>query len=453
MRHISTSVIMILLLIETSFAKTEEAMDLPEIPQVWTARAAVDFALKNNPDSQIALSRIASARAMIMDAESRFFPVINLSSEYGQTDNPMYSFGNILNEGKFNNSINFNDPGRTDDLNLRIQAQYRLYNGGRNQAARDAAQAYEKGATAELTAVHHQLGFEVVRLFQIISSQMEVVVARESTLAAIRASVKVAASRYEAGTLMKVDLLNLEVQEAASSEDLIQAQHYLKLSKKGFLSLLGLRTGDVVIDPRDDNLQLPAEPNDFSHRPELRALNQAIQAGKAEVRGAEGGRYPTLDGFASYQMDQGYVFKGYGDSWMTGLRLNVTLHDGNRTRAGILAAKERLIQLKGKKTKTELALNLEFQQALLDYQQAGERLSVTEKMVTVAQESARLSRARFAEGVILASDLIDAEKRLTDARVRQSSARMMRQTAIANLRRTTGLPPFDQVTEEPQETH
>lgn len=94
------------------------------------------------------------------------------------------------------------------------------------------------------------------------------------------------------------------------------------------------------------------------------------------------------------------------------------------------------------KVKTELALNLEVQQAQLDYQQAEERLSVTAKMVGVAEEVARLSRHRFKEGVILASDLIDFEMRLTDARARQLAARAGYQVAIANLRRATGLAQF-----------
>ncbi len=40
-----------------------------------------------------------------------------------------YSFGNILNQGAFDNSIDFNDPGRTDNLNLKAEIAYRLYNG------------------------------------------------------------------------------------------------------------------------------------------------------------------------------------------------------------------------------------------------------------------------------------------------------------------------------------
>jgi outer membrane protein len=431
--------------------KAEEPSSSQPVPTIWTAQEAVRFALQNSPDSLIAQKRIASAEAMVTGARSSFSPEIGLSSEYSQTTNPMYSFGSILNQGQFNNTIDFNNPGRTDNLNFKIQAQYRLYNGGRDQAALDAALAGEKGSIATLTVVHHQLSFEVVRLFLTIAQDQETVLARESTLEAIRASLSVAKARYEEGTLLKADLLSLEAQEAGASEDLIQARHTLELSKRGFLTLLGLRTGEVAIDLKNNADQNSPERLDFTGRPELQAMDTAIEAAEAGVRKAEGSSNPTMDGFASYQVDKGTVLDGSGDSWMAGVRVNYSLFDGNRTKAGIAEARSRLAELKELKHKTELALNLDLQRADLEYQQADQRLIVTEKMVTVAKESARLNRIRFQEGVVLSTELIDSEKRLTDALVRQSAAKTMRGTAIANLRRAVGMPQFDQITAEPQE--
>lgn len=437
----------LLLLTITVPARADDPLSGQRVPAVWTAGEAVAFALRNSPDSLIAEQRIASARAVTAGARSMLSPEIGLSSEYSQTNNPMYSIGNILNQGKYTPDINPNNPGRTDNLDFKIQAQYRFYNGGRDQAALAAAQAGEGGSIASLAVVHQQLGFEVVRLFLAISQNQETVAARESAVAAIKASLAVARARYEAGTLLKADLLNLEAQEAGSTEDLIQARHSLELTKRGFLNLLGLQTGKVVIDPRDTVDQEPPKKLDYTNRPEIQVLDKAIMAAEAQVRQAERGRYPTMDGFASYQADTGSVLGGSGNSWMAGVRVNFSLFDGGRTASGIALANSKLSEMKEQRAKTELALNLDLQQADLEYRQADQRLLVTEKMVATAQESARLSRIRFQEGVVLSSELIDVEKRLTDALVRQSAARAMRQTAIANLRRAVGIPQFETTTE------
>jgi outer membrane protein TolC len=95
-----------------------------------------------------------------------------------------------------------------------------------------------------------------------------------------------------------------------------------------------------------------------------------------------------------------------------------------------------------------LAINLDIEEASLNYQQAVKRRSVTDKIVEVAKESAQLSRERFKEGVILSSDVLDTEVRLTDTLVRQSAARANHRIATANLRRSLGYQQYMTTTEE-----
>lgn len=421
---------------------TTEAGNPLEIPGKWTAKHAVTYAIANNPDTTIARKVIAEAQAQADLAASVDYPLINVAAEYGQTNNPMYSFGNILNQGAFDNSIDFNDPGRTDNLQLKTEIRYRLYNGGRDQAEQAAAAARVEAAETDLTAVHRQLAFEVVKNFQAIIQAEEMVTVRRQELAAIDAALEVGRARYEAGELLRQDLLNLELQQSRASEQLIQSRHALELAKRSFRNLLGLREGEVTIDRHGDTVQQVPDPVDYRSRHELERLAAIERAAEAELVKAMGGKLPTVDGFAGYQADYGFVNDEGGDSWLAGLRMNYELFDGHRNAARIAGARIALQKIVGLRQKTELALDLEIQQALLEYRQAQERLSVTDKMVGVAQEAARLSRARFKEGVILASDLIDLEMRLTDAKARQLSAKAGYTVAIANLRRAAGLEQF-----------
>ena len=411
-------------------------------PTVWTARQAVQFALAHSPDSQVAIQRIEAARAVVDQVKASYYPQIGLSAEYTQTDNPMYSFGNILNQGQFDQSIDFNDPGRTDDLNLRAALQYRLYNGGRDQAGVEAAEAGVAVSEMQRMAVQARLAFEVVRTFHTIAQSMEMLAAHQESVKSIGASLAVARARFEAGDLLKADLLNIEVQESMARENLILAEQSLELSRKAFLNLLGLREGQVFIDPAQESEQdLPLERS-YSKRPELKSFENQIEAAEAELRVARGGLYPTVDGLAHYQYDNGWVLNGSGDSWMGGLRVNYPLFTGGKAEADIANARAGIGRLVAEKKKLELALDFEVKQAELAHKQAEQRLQVTEKMSEQALESARLSRFRFKEGVILASDLMDVETRLTEARVRQTIARAAIRVAVADLRRATGMTQF-----------
>jgi outer membrane protein TolC len=418
----------------------------PIQPEVWTVREAVQFALKNSPDIRITVERIKSARADVTAAKSAYYPSVGINAGYSRTNNPMYSFGNILNQGQFTDQIDFNRPGITDDLNLTGQVLYRFYNGGSDVAGVMAAKAGEQVSRFEQEAVQLRLGFEVVRSFYSIVQARENVQTRQSSLKAIAASLQTAQARFDAGDLLKADLLNLKVQKSRASENLIRADHGLALAKRGFLNLLGLEKGSVEIDTTLQTEQtVPMEPT-YDQRPELEALNAALRAAEARVRQARGGYYPSADIFGSYQMDKGYEYEeGSGNSWMAGVKVNYNLFNGHRTSAEISKARAMLGEIRAQQHKLELAFNYEIEQATLALQQADERLQVTTEMVLQADESARLSRERFKEGVILASDLIEVENRLTDARVHSLLAKAARRIAIADLRRAAGVGQFREI--------
>jgi outer membrane protein TolC len=414
----------------------------PHSTEKWTAAKAVAFALTENPDSAIAIIRINEAQAAAATTKSTDYPLINISTEYQQTNNPMYSFGTILNQGAFDDSINFNNPGRTDNLQLKAQISYQLYNGGRDQANQAAAEAHLNISQNNLQATHQQLAFEVVKTFQAIIQAEKMVTVREEALNSITAALEVGQARFDAGSLLKQDLLNLELQQSRAMENLIQSRHVLQLTQRSFLNLLGLKDGQVILDHDSTSNQEIPKSFDYQNRQELKRLDGYEQAALAELKKAQGGKLPTVDTFVSYQMDTGTVLDESGDSWMAGVQMNYILFDGQKSSSQITQAQLKLKEIQHLRKKTELILNLELQQALLDYEQAKQRLSVTNKMVDVAEEVIRLSRARFNEGVILASDLIDFEMRLSDAQARQVAAKATYQVSIANLRRVTGIEQF-----------
>lgn len=413
-----------------------------KIPEIWTARQAIDFARQNNPDSQLAAQRMIQAEAMIQKAAVGFYPQVELYGSYSQTNNPMNSFGNILNQGEFSPRIDFNNPGRTDNLGLGVGVQYRFYNGGQDRAHKNAAKAGVDLSAAASEAVLLRLEFEVLKGFQRIAEGGKISQARQKALEAISYSLAVAQERYDAGELLKLDLLNLEVEKSKAMENLIQAQHNLDLAKRIFLTLLGLPGDNLRIEINDAEFPtLPIGP-DPTQRPELKKLTAALKAAESQLAAARGSRLPTVDGFARYQYDQGTVLNGNGDSWMAGVNLNFKLFDGYQSGAEIALVEAEIGALRAEQKKLELALGLEVAQAQLALDLARQRQQVTEKAVEQAVESESLTQARFQAGVLLVSELIDSENRLTDARVRHALASSAVQIAIADLRRAAGLPQY-----------
>lgn len=413
----------------------------------WTAAQAVATALQNHPDTAVARARVESAEAMIAQANAAWLPQVSVSGGYTQTNSPMAAFGSILNQRAFSFALDFNHPGRIDNLNATGTVAYNLYSGGRATAGKRAAEAGARAALEDLRAAHQQLATEAIKALLNLRKAREATAALAAGVRAYEAALANARLRFEAGQVLKADLLSLEVQLAQTREQLTTARHGAALAERAFLFVLGRapEPGETVelaaADPDLDALPAPAAA-DVSARPELAGLRERLVAAEKGVALARGARRPTVNAFASYQYDRGWQLDRHGDSWTAGVAIDVNVFDGGQTSGKIRQAEAELAQVKELLRKAELGLALEAEQARLAHTAARERLDVSAQTVAQAEESAALHRARFEQGSLLAADLIGAETRLLDARLRRTFAEADERIAIAELHRAVGLTPL-----------
>lgn len=431
----------ILLLLWADVATVAAANPQHQLQQRWTLHKAVQHALNNNPDSEAARQRVAQAQAALAQARASLYPHLAVHGGYTRTDNPMLSFGNILNQGKFSEAIDFNKPGTTDSIFGRIMLRYQLFNGGRDRAARLAADKQLEAAAAQAQVTSEQLSLEVIRTFHTIAQAKANVTARAAAATALQRAVAKAQARFLEGTFLKEEVLMLEVEQASSDEALVQARHSERLARQAMAVLLGEMPVELqFVEGDHTGLTIPGQEK-ARPRPELTAMEQMLAVQEAALNQARAARYPSADAFASYQLEQGTVMdEGSGDSWTAGLRLSQTLFDGKSTRAAINREEARLAELHAQARKLKLALAREAEEARLNLAQETEKLAVSERRLQSAQESTRLTRLRFEEGLSTSIELIDAEKRLAEAAASHALAQHGRQIAIAQLRRSYGLP-------------
>jgi outer membrane protein TolC len=405
----------------------------------WTLEGAIAQALTNSPDARIAQHRIAAAQAGLEQANAAFMPQLQFNAGYLRTDNPMMVFGAALNQRAFNFGMDFNHVPDADNLNLNGTLVVPLYSGGQSRAGRKAAQANSEAARQMAEAVRQGLAFEVARAFHTVLKTREFIRATEAGVAAFEANLAMANKRYHAGTALKHESLDMEVRLAQAKEDLVRARNANALSLRALRSLLGLEEGEFEVADAAPAVPVP-DSTDVSLRPEVLAAAWQTTTAETGVRRAQGGYLPRVSAFGRYDYDEGWKFDGSGNSYSAGVQLQWNLWDGNLTHGQVRQAKAALDSAREEERKLRLAIGLELEQAQLNLKGAQERLAVTEKVVAQAAESAQLTRARFEQGLALATQVIDAETALTGARVRRAEAETDRQIAVAALRRTLGLP-------------
>jgi len=409
----------------------------------WTLERALAQALNQNPDARLARQRIAAAQAGLEQANAAFWPRLQFQSSYTRTDNPMMVFGSILNQRAYPSpGLNFNDVPEVDDLNTRGLVTVPLYGGGKLRAGREAAKAGSEAARQENEAVRNALGFEVSRGFYSVLKTRQFIRAAEAAVNALDGSLSIARKRLAAGSLLKSEVLDLEVRLAQAREDLVRARNANALAGRALRNLLGLEAGDFEVAESAPAVMAP-DSGDFSERAELAAARQRERAAREQVRGARSGYLPRVSAFGSLDYDYGWKFENGGGSYTAGAMVQWDLWDGKLTRAKVREAVANLESAREEQRKLRLALEFEVEQARLDLKAANERLAVTEEAVAQASESAGLTRARFEQGAALSTQVIDAETALVAARVRRAEAEADRQIAIAALRKALALPQME----------
>lgn len=412
---------------------------------MWTLERALDHALVKSPDATIASRRMAAAEAVLEQANSSFWPRVQLQSSYSRTDNPMRVFGSILNQQAYKPSLNFNDVPDVDALNTRGVLTMPLYTGGRNLAGRRAALANREAARHESAAIRNALGFEIARAFHTVVKTRHCLGAAESAIRSLRSNLERARALEASGALLKSDVLSIEVRLAEAQEDHIRARNAASLAARGFFLLLGLQAAEATIATNTPDIRIPA-PDQGTDRPEISAAQQRTKAAEAQVRNAKSAYLPGVIAFGSVDHDHGWVTQGDGRSYSAGISAQWDLWDGHSTRSKTREAQALLDIAREEERKLRLATDLEIEQARLALSAAQERLAVTAKMVEQADESASLIRKRFSEGMALSLQLIDSETRLLTAQMRRAESESDLNIAIAALRKALALPQLDAAT-------
>jgi outer membrane protein len=409
----------------------------------WTLERVIEQVLRDNPDARMARERIAAARAGMKQARAAFWPRVQLESSYTYTNNPVMAFGAILNQKAFGPDIDdFNDVPAVDNFNVRGSLMLPLFVGGSNLAGNASAKAQAQAAKHGAEAVRRALSFAAARAFFTVKKVRSFEQAAEAAVRAFERNQEISQKRFNAGTLLKADVLQVEVRLAQAREELVRARNARRLAQHALRNLLGLDSGELTLDRRSPELTVP-KTDAPARRSELAAAEQQVRSAEAAIRRAKGSYWPRVDGVASLGYDAGLEREGDNVSYMAGVQLRWQVWDGLATQGRVAQARAALRMAREQQRKLRLALDLELTRARIRLEEASERLAVSEKSIAQAEQSVKLTRARFEQGLALATQLLDAETALTAARVRRAESQADKSIAISALRKALGLPQIE----------
>jgi outer membrane protein TolC len=326
-----------------------------------------------------------------------------------------------------------------------------IYTGGSISANREAARMDESAATWSQSLTALELGY-VARMdyWSAVGAAAGVDVA-EAQVKRTRRLLDDARALREAGMAVKADVFAAEARVSAAEVDVIRARNAEEQSLARLRSLLGMDGATTLTLADASTDRVPPHPPSLTDlqqlalddRPELKITDARITSLGARARAVDAARLPAVGATGQYLVarpNQRYfpLVDEANDSWRVGVAASWKVFDGSQTRAraaGVEAEQRALQQDRGE---IERKIRLEVEMTRLELESALQAVTAADASATAATAWEEASSERYAAGLALLSELLDAQADLTAAEAAQVKVRVAAWMADATLQRAIG---------------
>jgi outer membrane protein TolC len=410
---------------------------------------AIDLVLQQNPSVEIAAARIAQAATAVDESRAAFRPQVNLDLGYMRADAPSAYLFKTIDARGFVPGTDFNNPGAFSNWEAGVGVGYNLYAGGAHSLAGEMAQLQQRAAELDLSSLHNSLTAMTIDLWfagLVAFEQQQVAALSVETVQGQLSEVQIL---FEEGKVLRSDVLSLQVRLAEAKEMAIRSSNGVKMARIGLASLLAVPETEMpALETASADLPFARVPADltsaltaaFEQRPELEQLRLSLQQRELQVKQVAAGSKPSIDLFGRAWADNPDVdFAGSEANWTVGVAASWNLFDGGARSARTARAKAQLaeVQAQHRALLSQVRQDVEF--AYLALGEASARLDVASGAVALAEESLRLVRAQYEEGVATVTRYLEAEQMATFARQRLNQATFDRKRAATDLARAMGV--------------
>lgn len=415
---------------------------------VYNLDQVIEQALANNPELAIMQQRIEQADAQLGQALAGFYPQIKTSLSYQYSNNPAQAFSMLIAERRLNfGGTNFNNPGFVEDYRPQVSATYALFRGGQDYYQKQAAELGIEATELERSATRNRLLNNVTAAYY---GELAAIAAHNITQRAIETverELQQSQLRYDAGALLKSEVLSLQVQLADARETGIQTANAIEMAQNMLKTLLGLSVNEPFAIDQAQVAPLPQPAGQYdtlldkalSSHPELKAAEKRVEIAEKQLAIAQAAFLPRADAYVNYGSDsKNLTYSSNRDNVTTGVIVDLDLFNGFATREKLKKTESELHAAKEIARQTRLQVENQLKTAQLKLQEALNRAEISAMAVQAAEEAFRLVNEQRQAGVVTVTRYLEAEVARDKAHTRQISSRYDALRADAELKQAIG---------------
>ena len=388
---------------------------------------------------------MTKAEASVNKAKALFMPNLAFFSEYSGGDAPSAYLFKTIDQRKMPERIDFNDPGEYTNLETGIAARWNLFSGGRKFLGVDLARMGLDNQEAFLEHQKNLILSSLIHLYFSVLKSGEYAAISQKSVDTVREQLKIMTVRYEAGGVLKSDILSLEVRLAEARKSLVEAENLHSTTTTALATLLAMEPDEKLNLAKD--CECPVEfPDSYEEavaialekRPEMMQSQTRIETARKGLKMAGSGYFPRLDLHARYYADS-ENFRYREGNYTAALALNWDVFTGFSSRAEMSEAEQALAQALAAKEKTRLSVYQDVKQAYLNYEESLQRLNVAERGVAMAEESLALVQKRYEGGSVPVTRYLETELARNKAEINRAAAFYDKKIAKSDIARSMGI--------------
>lgn len=406
---------------------------------VITLPDAIRIALERNLDVQLAREEIDFARQRQNEARTGFLPKLKADYSYRRPGETTTKIEGVTLENQDKNQYRFTGT-----------VEQPVFTGFATLSTYELAKLGLDSARIQLERARLDLIFKVKETYIGILQAEKIREVAEQSVRQLKENLKVAENFYRVGLSPKIDVLDAETRLGEAELQLIRATNDVAVRKATFNT--GLRQPvDTAVEVEDilstaayEKSYESSQETALKHRPEVLEGETQVTISEQQITFARSGYYPNISASANYfrrgdspEVD-GSKFTDRED-WDVVAEATWTLFEWGKTRYAVFQQEARLRQAKETLEKVKDSVRLEVKNAYLTLLAAYEAIGVAGKAVISAEENFRISQERYKEQVATATEVLDAQTRLTQAKSNYTNTVAIFNVERARLIRAMGL--------------
>jgi len=416
-----------------------------------TLEQALKLARRNSERLRDARLNVAQAQEQLREAQGAKFPTISLQSQLQRNTS---AINDIAAQSQA-----FAASGVTTDLNTTLQLDYDIYTGGQRSAQIERAKSQLQTQKLALEQTAQQLRLDVTNAYYDLQEADAQVRIAEASVQEAKRVLRDAKLLKEAGLGTRFDVLQAEVRLANEEQNLTRAKAQQRTSRRELVRILSLgqqvelkaANPPEVAGTWDLSLE-ESIVQAYQNRAELEQQLEQREIGEANQTIALSNIRPQVNLFARYNVLERIddpSATGTGEGLSIGAQVQWTFFDGGQAKARAKQAEQDVAIAENQFSQTRNQIRQEVEQAFFQLEANQQNIETAKLAVQQAQESLRLARLRFQAGVGTQSDVITAQRDLTDARGNLLTAIIDYNRSLAALQRAVSNLPDNRLFDTP----